>query len=253
MTKPSRKSNGTATAEKIVQLYRDATSLREEVASLQRQLKEAHKNGSGGQADLLVEANEQLVLAALDAETTAERAVLNLDELTRTSQCDALTGTPNRALMLDRLEIAMALAHRHRTRVAVLFIDLDDFKQINDTLGHGVGDSVLQLVAHRLESAVRHSDTVSRHSGDEFLVLLAEMTNESGADVVAAKIQASLAAPSCVAGHEIQLSASVGISIYPEDGTDAATLIRRADAAMYHSKRRGRGGVALFADVMRLA
>ncbi|HEY9199593.1 MAG TPA: diguanylate cyclase [Gammaproteobacteria bacterium] len=192
-------------------------------------------------ADTLLEANQQLVLAALDAETIAETAVSNLSELARSSQRDVLTDTPNRAVMLDRLENAIAMAHRHRMRIAVLFVDLDDFKQINDRLGHAVGDAVLQLVAARLNEAVRDSDTVSRHGGDEFLVLLSEIAQPADAALIAEKILATLAEPNRVYDHVLPLSASIGIAIYPEHGEHAATLISQSDAAMYRAKRRGGG------------
>jgi len=188
------------------------------------------------------------VLAALHAETIAEEAVSHLDKLTRSSQHDALTDTPNRALMLDRLENAIALARRHRTRIAVLFLDLDEFKQINDTLGHAVGDAVVQLVARRLESVVRHSDTVSRHGGDEFLVLMTEISQPSDAALIAEKILAALAAPTQIDNHLISLSASLGIALFPEDGDDAATLITRADAAMYSCKNRGGSNFQFYSE-----
>jgi diguanylate cyclase len=184
----------------------------------------------------LREANEQLILAALHADMIAEKAVAHLNELAHSSQHDVLTGTPNRALMLDRLENAIAFARRHGKRIGVLFVDLNEFKRINDTLGHAAGDAVIQLVARRLESAVRHSDTVSRHGGDEFLVLLAEISQPSDAARVAEKILTGLAAPCRIDNHLIRLTASVGIAMFPEDGTDAATLITRADTAMYSCK-----------------
>jgi len=130
----------------------------------------------------------------------------------------------------------------------VLFIDLDRFKQINDTHGHAVGDEVLQLVTRRLESAVRDSDTVSRHSGDEFVVLLAEIYSAHDAVPVAEKMLASLALPARIGSHDLSLSASIGIALYPEDGADAATLIQRADAAMYRAKGRGAGAYEFFAE-----
>jgi len=191
-----------------------------------------------------------LVLAALHAETIAEQAVSHLNQLVRSSQHDALTDTPNRALMLDRLENAIAFARRHRTRIAVLFLDLDQFKQINDTYGHAVGDAVVQLVARRLESVVRHSDTVSRHSGDEFLVLMAEITQPSDAALIAEKILSALAAPSRVDDHLISLSASIGIALFPEHGDDAATLITRADAAMYSCKQHGGDNFQFYSEAI---
>jgi diguanylate cyclase (GGDEF)-like protein len=209
------------------------------------------QHGSTGEHGTeLREANEQLILAALHAETRAENAVTHLDELAHSSQHDALTGTPNRALMLDRMENAIAFAKRHGTRIGVLFLDLDEFKQINDTLGHAAGDAVVQMVARRLESEVRHSDTISRHGGDEFLVLLAEITQPSDAALVAEKILAALAAPGQVDNHPISLSASIGIALFPDDGTDAATLIASADTAMYSCKRHGGSTFQFYGDAI---
>lgn len=200
----------------------------------------------------LREANEHLILAALQAETIAEKAVTHLDELAHSSKHDALTGTANRALMLDRLENAIAFAKRHGTRVGVLFVDLDEFKQINDTFGHSVGDAAVQLAARRIEAQIRQSDTISRHGGDEFLVLLAEVTQPSDAALVAEKILAALAAPSRIDGHQISLSASIGIALFPDDGTDAATLILNADSAMFRSKKEG-GGTFQFHGTRRIS
>ena len=166
--------------------------------------------------------------------------MLKLNDLTRVTQRDALTDTPNRALMLDRLENAIAMAKRHEARIAVLFVDIDHFKHINDRFGHAAGDAVLQLVARRLEEAVRESDTVSRHSGDEFLILLAEITQASDAALIATKMLAAVAAP-IEEAQPFPVTASVGIAIYPDDGVDAASLIERADAAMYRAKKTGGG------------
>jgi diguanylate cyclase (GGDEF)-like protein len=231
-----------AAARELALLNRQADQVRADIVRSRRELAQVQRDYGDTRAAQLVEANEQLVLAALQAETVAETATGQLDEIARSSQRDSLTDTPNRALMLDRLENAIAMARRHVTRLAVLFLDLDQFKQINDTLGHGVGDEVLQLVARRLQSVVRGSDTVSRHGGDEFLVLVGEITKAADAAVIAAKILAVLTAPSRVGDHMLRLSASLGIATYPEDGEDAATLISRADAAMYRSKRRRGGG-----------
>jgi diguanylate cyclase (GGDEF)-like protein len=232
----------TAAARELASLRRQADQVRADIVRSRNELAQVQREYGDTRAAQLVEANEQLVLAALQAETVAEAATGQLDEIARSSQRDSLTDTPNRALMLDRLENAIAMARRHVTRLAVLFLDLDQFKQINDTLGHGVGDEVLQLVARRLQSVVRGSDTVSRHGGDEFLVLVGEITKAADAAVIAAKILAVLTAPSRVGDRMLRLSASLGIATYPEDGEDAATLISRADAAMYRSKRRRNGG-----------
>jgi len=223
------------------------TRLRQNLADIRR---ESHNMLS---TTPLVEANEQLVLAALHAETVAETAVSKLGELARSSQRDPLTNIPNRLLMLDRLESAIATARRRDTRIGVMFIDLDNFKRINDTLGHTAGDQVLQLVARRLQSAVRDSDTVSRHGGEEFLVLLPEISQAADAAVIARKLLAALAAPAKVGANRLQLSASIGITIYPEDGEDAETLISRADAAMYRAKRSGPGRYEFYADKMSIS
>ena len=231
-----------AAARELALLRRQADQVRADIIRSRSELARVQRDYGETRAAQLVEANEQLVLAVLQAETVAEAATGQLDEIARSSQRDSLTDTPNRALMLDRLENAIAMARRHVTRLAVLFLDLDQFKQINDTFGHGVGDEVLQLVARRLQSVVRGSDTVSRHGGDEFLVLVGEITKAADAAVIAAKILAVLTAPSRVGDRMLRLSASLGIATYPEDGEDAATLISRADAAMYRSKRRRSGG-----------
>lgn len=209
----------------------------------------ADNRSSGPRGAELREANEQLILAALHAEAVAESAVSHLDELARSLKHDALTGTPNRALMLDRLENAIAFAKRHGTRVAVLFLDLDEFKQINDTFGHAVGDAAVELAARRLELEVRESDTISRHGGDEFVVLLAEVADPSDAALVAGKILAALGKTSRIDNHPISLSASIGIALFPDDATDAATLITNADAAMYRCKNQGGGAFQFYGNV----
>lgn len=225
-------------------LNEQADGVRAELRNLRRDLVTVERGFNKTRAAELLEANERLVLAALHAETIAEAALSNVLELTRSSQRDGLTDTPNRALMLDRLENAIAAARRRRAHVAVLFIDIDHFKQINDTLGHAAGDEVLQLVARRLESVVRDSDTVSRHGGDEFLVLLSEVTQASDAALIAAKMLAAIAAPNPM--RDLGLSASIGIALYPEDGGDAATLVSHADTAMYHCKSCGPGNFCFY-------
>ena len=159
---------------------------------------------------------------------------------------DALTDLPNRLLLNDRLARSIALARRYGRRLAVLFLDCDRFKHINDTLGHAVGDQVLRSVARRLTTCVRESDTVSRHGGDEFLILLSELDHPEDAEAIAQKIISSIAEPHLVAGHELQLTASIGIALYPEDGQDAQSLIMRADTAMYYAKNTGRNRVGFY-------
>ena len=158
---------------------------------------------------------------------------------------DTLTGLPNRALFQDQLRHALAVARREHGRVALLFIDLDNFKTINDTLGHDIGDEVLKQAANRLREIVRDIDTVARLGGDEFTALLADCDAE-GADRVARRIVDDLSASFEVAGRKLFVSASIGIAFYPEDGTDSAELVKKADSAMYRAKELGRNRVEFF-------
>ena len=154
---------------------------------------------------------------------------------------DPLTGLPSRVLFNDRLEHGLAQARRHGWSLAVMFIDLDDFKKINDTHGHAAGDSVLRAVASRLSQSVRDGDTISRHGGDEFLFLFAEVKDRQDLSTVAEKILESIQSPCSVTVDgltiKISVSASVGISIFPEDGSTAEALIHSADKAMYQAKQ----------------
>jgi diguanylate cyclase (GGDEF)-like protein len=192
----------------------------------------------------IAEANEQLVLNALRIQTDADNSASALNAASRAAERDPLTKLPNRVLLLDRLTQAIAFAARHRTQLALMFVDLDRFKPINDTHGHGVGDEVLKQIANRLRSSIRAADTVSRHGGDEFVILLTEITESADAGHVAEKLIAAIAAPIAIGSHVLQPTASLGISVYPDDGEDADTLISRADAAMYRAKRQGGGGIA---------
>jgi diguanylate cyclase (GGDEF)-like protein len=212
--------------------------LLQDVVSAESRLEQSH-------AAQLVAVNEQLVVATLTSQANAEAAVQALADAARSSMLDPLTRLPNRTTLLDRFAQAVAQAKRHGTRFALLFLDLDNFKLLNDTHGHAFGDKVLCLVAARMLSAVREADTVSRHGGDEFVILVAELNQPGDAHTVAEKLMAALSAPAEVDGHVVVVTASVGIAIYPDDGRDADSLINRADAAMYESKRPRAGGVAL--------
>jgi diguanylate cyclase (GGDEF)-like protein/PAS domain S-box-containing protein len=160
---------------------------------------------------------------------------------------DALTDLPNRNLLQERLTRAVLVAHRHGAPLALLFMDLDRFKDVNDTFGHHCGDLLLQQVAHRLQSAVRESDTVARLGGDEFAVLL-PTTEERGASLTAKRLLETLNSPFTVEGQSFEVGASIGIAFYPQHGGDAATLMRRADVAMYAAKRAGSGFATYTAD-----
>jgi diguanylate cyclase (GGDEF)-like protein/PAS domain S-box-containing protein len=165
---------------------------------------------------------------------------------------DLLTGLPNRLLLADRLARALAMADRHRRGVAVLFLDVDRFKAINDSLGHSVGDELLHAVAAEIAMCVRSSDTVSRQGGDEFVVVLSELDHPEDAAVGAQKIVAAVKRPRIIAGHELYLTVSIGISVFPEDGHDAETLLRNADIALYHAKDQGRDRHEFFTPDMKL-
>jgi diguanylate cyclase (GGDEF)-like protein len=158
---------------------------------------------------------------------------------------DVLTGLPNRALFNDRLEHGFAQAKRHGLALAVMFVDLDDFKIINDSHGHAAGDGVLQTIARRLQDTMRGEDTVSRHGGDEFLYLLTEIRDEKSIAMIAEKIIQVIQAPCNVSVRDLNISpsvkASIGISIYPKDGTTADALVKSADKAMYQAKQHKSG------------
>lgn len=163
---------------------------------------------------------------------------------------DALTGLPNRFSLESRLEQSCLEARRHGWKLAVLFIDLDRFKVINDTLGHHLGDRLLVEVGNRLTSAVRESDTIARLGGDEFVVVLADLNTPGDAASVAAKIVETLGEPIFVGEHQLHTSPSIGISVFPNDGTDADTIMRNADTAMYHAKALGRNNFQFYAEEM---
>jgi diguanylate cyclase (GGDEF)-like protein/PAS domain S-box-containing protein len=164
---------------------------------------------------------------------------------------DLLTGLPNRALFLDRLGHAIRRAERHGSRLAVMFVDLDKFKGVNDTLGHSVGDELLRIVAAQLTLCVRESDTVARLGGDEFDVLLDDPVGPAMPGAIAERIGQRLGIPMMLAGQEHVVTGSIGISTYPDDGTDAEVLLRQADIAMYRAKQSGRNGFQFFTEEMQ--
>ena len=163
-----------------------------------------------------------------------KRAEMTLEHL---ATHDTLTGLPNRYLMFDRLNQLLVRAERYETRFAVLFIDLDGFKRINDSRGHDVGDLVLRGVADRLSQSVRAADTVARIGGDEFVILVEALRAGHDATALAQKIQAALGKPFSLPGGDATVTVSVGIGLYPEDGRDAEELLKAADVAMYRAKR----------------
>ncbi|HEX7634359.1 MAG TPA: diguanylate cyclase, partial [Noviherbaspirillum sp.] len=183
--------------------------------------------------------NGQVIGAVLAFHDVSAVRAMSL-KMSYITQHDSLTDLPNRFLLNDRLRQAVVLAQRHGTRIALLFLDLDRFKHVNDTLSHAIGDRVLTEIAQRLKRCTHDTDTVSRHSGDEFIILLLEVADSIGIARMAAQVLKSITEPYFIDSHEIHISASIGISICPEDGEDADTLIRHAEAAMYQAKSQGR-------------
>ncbi|BDT68664.1 putative signaling protein [Comamonadaceae bacterium OS-1] len=224
--------------EKALRLQEDAT-----------RVKEAQEQQAAAQ---LREANEQLVMATVHAHTMAEAAEGATAQMSYMAKHDILTGLPNRALLADRLAQSMSLAQRHGQKVVLIYLDLDNFKHINDSLGHAVGDALLRAVAQRLNASVRQSDTVCRQGGDEFVLLLAEVDTVKDAARAAAMLVEVSAEPYIVDGHRLHVTASIGLSIYPDDGSDVETLLRNADTAMYHAKKNGRNNFQMFSSDMHV-
>jgi diguanylate cyclase (GGDEF)-like protein len=197
-----------------------------------------------------------VVLTAFDAARAARTEALALAlqarnaELRAAALYDALTGLPNRMLLDERMIQAVRRSERSGKPFAVMFVDLDRFKAVNDTYGHVVGDRLLKAVSDRMQGCVRGEDTVARVGGDEFIVVLAELARGVDAGVVGEKMLKELARPFEVEAHQLDIGASVGISVYPDDARDVQTLLLHADAAMYHAKRAGRNQLSFFAPRM---
>jgi diguanylate cyclase (GGDEF)-like protein len=177
---------------------------------------------------------------------SAVRVVQLEESLARQAHYDALTGLPNRVLLADRLEQALRRAHRHAEMVGFFYIDLDRFKVVNDSLGHAAGDALLAALAVRLQTCVRECDTLARVGGDEFALVATGLANPGEAAAISSRILSALEAPFEIAGRPLRMTASVGATVYPQDGGDGSSLQQNADAAMYESKRRARNGFQLF-------
>jgi len=173
-------------------------------------------------------------------------------QMTYSAQHDFLTGLPNRMLLNDRVNQAIVLAPRHQKKVAVLFLDLDGFKHINDSLGHPTGDKLLQSIAGRLADCVRGSDTVSRQGGDEFVVLLSEIEQAEDAAITARRMLQAVTEAHSIDQHDLHVTTSIGVSVFPDDGLDAETLIKNADTAMYQAKENGRQSYQFFKAAMNV-
>ena len=213
----------------------------------------AHELGARGVLCALPEAHMSLgveetrfLAAAASVLSAGLKRVESERRLAFLAQFDALTGLPNRALLADRFSQMIVQARRRGAQLGALFIDLDEFKLVNDSLGHGAGDELLKEIARRLQATVRSGDTVARIVGDEFAIVLADLTRPEDAAVVAQKLIEALVGPVDVRGHEVFVTASIGIALFPTDGNDAETLLAAADAAMYRAKQAGRNSFQFY-------
>jgi len=236
---PMRPEEGT------IGIYEDITAERAAREALEASRADLKRAVAERTLELQV-ANERLQAEIADRRQAETRAQHLADH-------DPLTALPNRRLLEDRLTQALAASQRNRKQTAVVFVDLDRFKSINDTLGHAAGDLVLKEVAERLMKQLRVVDTVCRMGGDEFVVILPEIKRASDAANVAAKVLETMAQPFVAEGRELHITTSIGISVFPDDGRDAESLIRNADAAMYHAKGTGRANYQFFTEQMNLA
>jgi len=242
MRSTGRMSKKTDEVVDIVWIIEDVTERREAEDALNRARDELEHRVEERTAELGA-ANAKLQAEVFER-LQAEQRVWQI------AHHDSLTGLPNRALLLDRIEQTLAAARRYGHRVGLMFLDLDRFKTINDTLGHAVGDELLKQVAQRLTRVVRAVDTVSRLGGDEFVVILHEIESADAPVMVAEKIIAALAPPVEIDGHQLRATPSIGIAVFPDDGTEAYALMKSADTAMYHAKARGRNTFEFFTPRM---
>ena len=238
--------------EEIADIRQETADLRQEAADKCEDIATSKTRLSASTQAMLKKANERLIIATISAQTLAETAELATEQMSYMAEHDFLTGLPNRALLTDRLAQSIALAQRHSKKVALMFMDLDHFKHINESLGHAAGDELLQSIAKRLQTCVRHSDTVCRQGGDEFVVLLNEIEDVHDAVLTAEKIIEAMGQPHLVRGHQLRVTFSIGISIYPDDGNNLETVARNADTAMYQAKEKGRNNYQLFVKDMEV-
>ncbi|MDP3651428.1 MAG: EAL domain-containing protein [Rhodoferax sp.] len=241
--------------EVVVQLRENKADGRDGTASARERAilaAEAGQAMSEDQIQLLKQTNAHLVIATMESLRLTEQVEMARVELDHLAHHDPLTDLPNRILMQDRLGQAIEAARRQGRQLAVIYMDLDRFKHINDSLGHAVGDQLLRSVAQRLVACVRHSDTVSRQGGDEFVLLLPLIEHAEDAALSAQKMLGALAQPHHIDDHDLYVSVSIGIGIFPNDGQDAEALVKSADAAMYYAKETGRNNYKFFESGMNL-
>jgi len=201
----------------------------------------------------LIEELVSLRRRVADLEAAGREAKRMEEQLAQMATHDPLTGLPNRALLYDHVGLVLARARRSRRRAAVLLLDLDHFKSVNDTLGHSTGDALLQAVGSRLKNLLRESDTVARLGGDEFVVLLSDLTRVDHAIRVADKVLDAVRKPFTIDGREIPITTSIGIAAYPDNSEGRDALMKNADTALYEAKRSGRDRYACFSPETELA
>lgn len=222
--------------DELGNLITDFNAMLDEIQSRDEELRE-HRTML---EERVMQRTSELEIANAKLATSKEQAEAVAKRMEYHAHHDALTGLPNRILLNDRITSELAHARRQQSRVALLFLDLDRFKIINDSLGHAIGDQLLRVIARRLGNCIREEDTVARLGGDEFMILLPRISGSSDAGRIARKVIDCLLDPISCGGHELHITTSVGISIYPNDGTDSETLIKHADISMYRAKELGR-------------
>jgi len=242
--------------EEAADAREEAADLREEAADLREEAADAREEAALRAQKMtkaqLLEANDRLIVAMAHAQKMTEAAKQATAQMSYMAVHDFLTGLPNRLLLTDRLKQSIAFAQRYGNKVALMYLDLDHFKHINDSLGHAIGDQLLKSVAKRLQTHARLSDTVSRQGGDEFVVLMPEVGKVQDTAFFAEKLIEVMAQPHLVAGHMLHVTLSIGISLYPDNGQDVETLIKNADTAMYHAKKNGRNNCQVFTPDMNV-
>ncbi|MEO5573306.1 MAG: EAL domain-containing protein [Gammaproteobacteria bacterium] len=255
-------------SRKVAILFTNITAAKEADSALRESVRKLRKTEMGLRATKTALSNEKaalddhvirlqlvnknLIATTNEAHALAEEIEISRIKMVHLAQHDALTDLPNRNLLNDRLAQAISLAQRQGKQFALMFVDMDRFKYINDSLGHGVGDQLLQVVAKRLMACVRSSDTVCRQGGDEFLILLGDVEQAEDAALSAQKILAALTVPYLIDQLDIHITVSIGISIYPDDAQNADALIKSADTAMYHAKTVGRNNYQFFEQDMNV-